>query len=61
MGMQKLIFDKGFTLTKDPYKPDLKEPMSFVNQNEFDAFMKAVNIFGEENIMIVDNISENVL
>ena len=48
MGMEKIIFDKGYTLTK-PTKTD------FLSEEIEKSFEEAVNIFGKSNIIILSN------
>jgi len=55
MGFEKIIFDKGNTLTKD-YDPLSSLVPSFINQEEFDAFKTACDVFGKENIIITQNV-----
>lgn len=55
MGYEKLIFDKGNTLTKE-YSPISSLVPSFINQEEYDAFKTACDVFGKENIIITQNV-----
>ena len=48
MGMEKIIFDKGYTLTKPA-------DINFLTKDIENAFTEAVEIFGKENIIILSN------
>ena len=47
MGMMRILFDKYNTLTYYGQKPE------FIDQNVFNAFEKAKQVFGPKNVMIV--------
>ena len=52
MGMEKIIFDKGNTLTEHfEYK--------FTHPNIKEAFSRAVDVFGFDNILIVSNMTKD--
>ena len=52
MGMEKIIFDKGNTLTEETY-PMCETIPHFTNEAIFNQFEKAKQIFEIENVFIV--------
>ena len=59
-GRTRIIFDKGNTLTTDIDHKSKKAP-EFINEGVFKSFKRALDSFGEENVIILENVPKKIL